>query len=147
LHIGRTSSQIRGSNFVRENKDYPLYQATRTAVWNCLNEWFFRGSFKDRGKDITTEGIGSPHNKSWRPDKDDIWPMSMIVRALTSADDAVIKQSLTALRDTTGGKNFIHESFDKDNPGDFTRPWFAWANTLFGELVRDILNRKPNLLV
>jgi meiotically up-regulated gene 157 (Mug157) protein len=29
----------------------------------------------------------------------------------------------------------MHESFHKDNPEKFTRSWFAWQNTLFGELV------------
>ena len=33
------------------------------------------------------------------------------------------------------GKGFIHESFHKDDATNFTRPWFAWQNTLFGELV------------
>jgi len=73
--------------------------------------------------------------------------MSLIMRALTSDNDGEITQSLTTLRDTTGGTGFIHESFDTNKPSDFTRPWFAWANTLFGELVLDILQRKPNLLV
>ncbi len=65
----------------------------------------------------------------------------------TSADDAEIMQSLTTLRDTTDGTGLIHESFNKNNPGDFTRSYFAWANSLFGELVLDILKRKPKLLV
>ena len=40
----------------------------------------------------------------------------------------------------------MHESFDKDDPAKFTRPWFAWANGLFGELILDTLKRKPALL-
>jgi len=76
-----------------------------------------------------------------------IWPMSLIMRALTSDNDGEITQSLTALRDTTGGTGFMDESFCMNNASKFTRPWFAWANTLFGELVLDILQRKPNLLV
>lgn len=28
----------------------------------------------------------------------------------------------------------MHESFWKDDAAKYTRPWFAWANSLFGEL-------------
>ena len=40
----------------------------------------------------------------------------------------------------------MHEAFDQDDPGKFTRDWFAWANTLFGELIIDLHQRKPHLL-
>jgi len=33
----------------------------------------------------------------------------------------------------------MHESFHKDDPTKFTRPWFAWANTLFGEFVLKVV--------
>jgi uncharacterized protein len=130
--------------------DHALYQATRTAVWSsCCNEYFYKGSFedKDKRKEIVTEGIGSPHGESSGVGKDWIWPMSLIVRALTSADDVEIMQSLNTLRDTTAGTGLIHESFHKDDPSRCTRDWFAWANTLFGELVLDIVKRKPKLVV
>jgi meiotically up-regulated gene 157 (Mug157) protein len=39
------------------------------------------------------------------------------------------------LRDTDADTGFMHESFHKDDPTKFTRSWFAWANTLFGELI------------
>jgi meiotically up-regulated gene 157 (Mug157) protein len=61
--------------------------------------------------------------------------MSIIMRALTSSDDREIHQCLLWLRDTTAGTGFMHESFQKDDPTVFTRKWFAWANTLFGELI------------
>jgi hypothetical protein len=57
-----------------------------------------------------------------------------------------MRQCLRWLRDTTAGTGFIHESFDKDNASHFTRPWFAWANTLFGELVLKLANERPGLL-
>ena len=40
----------------------------------------------------------------------------------------------------------MHEAFDQDNPAHFTRPWFAWANSLFGELIIDLSERNPALL-
>jgi meiotically up-regulated gene 157 (Mug157) protein len=68
------------------------------------------------------------------------------MRALTSNDDQEIRRCLRWLRDTTAGTGFIHEAFEKDNPGNFTRPWFAWANTLFGELVVKLAAERPALL-
>ena len=40
----------------------------------------------------------------------------------------------------------MHESFDPDDPARFTRAWFAWANTLFGELVLRLRAERPGTL-
>jgi meiotically up-regulated gene 157 (Mug157) protein len=80
--------------------------------------------------------------------------MSIIMQALTSNDDLEIKWCLDNLKNTTAGTYFIHESFHKDDPNNFTRKWyitiinirFAWANTLFGELIMKISNEKPHLI-
>ena len=40
---------------------------------------------------------------------------------------------------TDNNMGFIHESFHKDDPSNFTREWFAWQNTLFGELVLKLI--------
>ena len=65
---------------------------------------------------------------------------------LNSEDDATIRQCLTWLKTTHGGTGFMHESFHKDDPKNFTRSWFAWANGLFGDLILDMERRKPGLL-
>jgi meiotically up-regulated gene 157 (Mug157) protein len=75
-----------------------------------------------------------------------IWPMSIIVRALTSESDSEIRACLAWLKNTHAGTGFMHEAFDQDNPAKFTRPWFAWANSLFGELILNVLERKPAIL-
>jgi hypothetical protein len=75
-----------------------------------------------------------------------VWPMGITYRALTSTDDGEIRQCLRWLRDTTAGTGFMHESFNKDDAAKFTRPWFAWANTLFGELVAKLAAERPGLL-
>jgi meiotically up-regulated gene 157 (Mug157) protein len=111
----------------------PLYQATRAAVWSDANPYFFKGT--------AAEGIGGPHIGM-----DMIWPMSLIMRALTSDDEVEITASLAALKATTADTGFMHEIFHKDDPAKFTRPWFAWANKLFGELVLDIVRRKSKLM-
>jgi meiotically up-regulated gene 157 (Mug157) protein len=75
-----------------------------------------------------------------------IWPMAITLRALTSRDDPEIRDALTMLRTTHAGTGFMHESFDKDDPSHFTRPWFAWANSLFGELILKVHAERPALL-
>lgn len=113
--------------------EYPLWRTTAAAVWSDANPWFFQGR--------AAEGIGGPHIGEGQ-----VWPMSIIVRALSSKDDAVIRASLATLRATHAGTGFIHEAFDKDDPAKFTRRWFAWANGLFGELVVKVANERPHLL-
>jgi len=111
----------------------PLWQRTRRAAWSEANPYFFRGR--------AGEGIGGPHvGLRW------IWPMSLIVRALSATDDATIRACLRTLRDTDAGTGFIHEAFDQDDPAKFTRHWFAWANGLFGELIVTLAHTRPHLL-
>ena len=112
----------------------PIYQNTRRFVWSKDNPYFFKGT--------AGEGIGGPHIGY-----DMIWPMSIMMKAFTSKDDAEIKSCVKTLMDTDAGTGFIHESFNKNDPANFTRPWFAWQNTLFGELVLKLVNEnKVDLL-
>ena len=105
----------------------PIYQNTRRFIWSDSNPYFFKGK--------AGEGIGGPH-----VGYDYIWPMSLMMKAFTSTDDAEVAQCLKSVMDTEAGTGFIHESFHKDDPSDFTRAWFAWQNTLFGELVLKLVN-------
>lgn len=105
----------------------PIYQNTRKFVWSEYNPYFFKGK--------AGEGIGGPHIGY-----DMVWPMSIMMRAFTSTDDAEIADCIKMLLATDASTGFIHESFHKDNATDFTRPWFAWQNTLFGELVEKLVN-------
>jgi meiotically up-regulated gene 157 (Mug157) protein len=75
-----------------------------------------------------------------------IWPLSIIMRGLTSTDENEIFTCLMTLKRTHAGTGFMHESFQKDDPSQFTRAWFAWANTLFGELVLKVLTEHPQVL-
>ena len=72
--------------------------------------------------------------------------MGIILRAMTSTDVDEIKKCLTMLKATHAGTGFMHEGFDKDNPNKYSRDWFAWANTLFGELIIKIKNENPSIL-
>lgn len=111
----------------------PVYQNTRRFVLSESNPYFFKGS--------AGEGVGSPHTLV-----DNIWPIGVIIRGLTSNNDTEIKQCLSILQKTHAGTGFMHESFNKDDASKFTRKWFAWANTLFGEFVLKIYREKPYLL-
>ena len=111
----------------------PLYRRTREFALSDSNPYFFHGNAAD--------GVGGPH-----VGLNMVWPMSIMYRALTSTDEREIRQCLIWLRDTTAGTGFMHESFDKDNPAKFSRSWFAWANTLFGELVVKLAKQRPLLL-
>ncbi len=111
----------------------PVYQNTRTFLFSENNPYFFKGK--------AAEGIGSPHTLINK-----IWPISIIMRAITSNDDNEIIHCLKYLKTTDAGTGFMHESFNMDNPDDFTRKWFAWANSLFGTLIVKLYNQKPELL-
>lgn len=113
--------------------DDAIYRRTRSRILSPKNPYFFKGT--------VAEGIGGPHIGL-----DMIWPMSIIVRALTSSDASEIQQCLRWLNTTDAQTGFIHEAFHKDNPAQFTRPWFSWANSLFGELVVKLSQEHPNLL-
>jgi uncharacterized protein len=109
------------------------YQATRRFVLSLDNPYFFKGS--------AAEGIGGPHVGLGM-----IWPLSIIMRGLTSELDDEIKDCLAILKHTHGGTGFMHESFDQDDPNKFTREWFAWANSLFGELILKVYYERPHIL-
>ena len=113
--------------------DDPLYQRTRSLVLSDDNPYFFRGT--------AAEGLGGPHSGS-----NMIWPLGIITRALTTRDEREIAACLSMLQATHAGTGFMHESFSKDDAAKFTRSWFAWANTLFGELILQVHARHPGLL-
>lgn len=111
-----------------------VYQNTRKFVLSADNPYFFKGT--------AGEGIGGPH-----VGQDMIWPMSITIRALTSTDKEEIAWCIKTLQNTHGGKGFMHESFHKDDATNFTRAWFAWSNTLFGELLWKTFHESPALLL
>lgn len=112
----------------------PLYKRTRKFILSEDNPWFWKGK--------AAEGIGGPHVGEFY-----IWPMAIIMRAMTSNDKHEIGKCLGMLKRTHAGTGFMHETFHKDDANDFTRSWFAWANTLFGELILKIDQNYPELLV
>jgi uncharacterized protein len=119
--------------YLNSSPDASLYSRTRSFVWSEHNPWFFKGS--------AGEGIGGPHEG-----KDMIWPMAITVYALTSQSEAEIARALAMLKRASAGSGFMHESFNLNDAAKFTRSWFAWANSLFGELVATVAEKHPGLL-
>lgn len=118
-------------NAVSENDI--LYQSTRKFVLSENNPFFFKGT--------AGEGIGGPH-----AGMDMIWPMSIIMRGLTSNNASEVKQCMKMLIKSNAGTGFMHESFNKNDVTNFTRKWFAWANTLFGEFVIHTSQKYPSII-
>lgn len=113
----------------------PIYINTRNKLLSIQrNPYYFIG--------IYGEGVGSPHTTN-----NYIWPMAIIMRAMTSNNDTEIMQSLDILKTTTNDTYFMHESFNKDNPAQYSRSWFAWCNNLFGDLILKLVNEKPYLVI
>ena len=122
-----------GLPYIDSSPDAALSARTRKFVWSEQNPWFFRGS--------AGEGIGGPHIG-----RDSIWPMSQIIYALTSTSDSEIGKAIQMLKASAAATGFMHESYKRDDSSIFTRAWFAWANTLFGELIGKTAQSNPQLL-
>ena len=103
-------------------KNDPLYLNTRAFVLSQENPYYYKGTL--------AQGIGSPHTPAGY-----IWPIALCVQGMTSTDTDEIAGILKTLMNTHGGTGFMHESFDPNAPEQFTREWFAWANSMFGELI------------
>jgi len=114
------------------------YQRTRAKVLSPSNPFFFNGT--------AGQGVGGPHVGF-----NAIWPMSIIMRALTALEgddgDREIMDCLDMLKASSNGSGFLHESFDSNNVSEFTRSWFSWVNGLFGELIIQLLNERPWLVL
>jgi meiotically up-regulated gene 157 (Mug157) protein len=114
----------------------PSYQKTRNQVLSGQNPFYYSGS--------AANGIGGPHVGT-----NMTWPMSIIMRAMTSTDEKEIGDCLSMLVSNTAGTGLMHESFNVNvnNGADFTRSWFAWANGLFGELILQLIETHPQLVL
>lgn len=114
-------------------KSDKIYKNTRAFLLSDSNPYYLKG--------IYGEGQASPHTG-----KEKIWPMGITLRAMTSIDKQEILECLKMLKATHADTGFMHEAFHKDNPKDYNRSWFAWANTLFGELILKIKHENLDLL-
>ena len=102
--------------------DDPVYQNTRRFILSEDNPFYFTGT--------KLHGIGSPHTEQGF-----VWPISLALQGLTSGDPAEVEEMLSMLATSHAGTYFMHESINANNEYEFSREWFAWANSIFSELV------------
>ena len=113
--------------------DDEIYKATRAFILSKENPNYFSG--------VLGSGIGSPHTGV-----NSIWPISLIIQASTSTIDEEILSCLRILIKSSAGTGLLHESFSVDNANDYSRPWFAWCNSLFAGLIVHLIQNRPELL-
>ena len=89
---------------------------------NEENPYYFTGS--------ALSGIGSPHTP-----KDYVWAISLMAEALTTEREEDVNRIVKTLMETTDGTGYMHEGIHANNAAEYTRPWFAWANSLFSYLL------------
>lgn len=107
------------------SNDDPVYLNTRRFVLSKHNPFYYEGS---HGK-----GVGSPHTPP-----EHIWPIALVIQGLTTDDFTEKEELLTTLLNTDAGTSQMHESFHVEDPTNFTRDWFAWANSMFAQYILDL---------
>ena len=118
-----------------------IYENTKQFIFSTDNPSYHKGWNTWTG-DI--EGIGSSHaHKKWEVIPSDVWPMSIIMKGLVSdniTEKAYLAHQLLQASALTG---WMHESFDVNNPFNYSRPWFCWPDSLYAELVMSISRECP----
>ena len=102
----------------------PAYERTRSFVLSSHNPYYFSGKY--------AEGVGSPHTP-----RDYVWPLALVMQALTSTEDDEVNRVLGYIAASDIGDHRLHESFDVNAPHQYTRADFAWPNALYAQLVQD----------
>ncbi len=106
----------------------PIYQNTRRFILSKENPYYYEGS--------VLRGTGSPHTPEGY-----VWHIGLTLQALTAIDDDERMRVLRMLESSDGGTGYMHEGVCADDPNTFTRPWFAWSNSIFSELLLEYADR------
>ncbi|KAI1813667.1 glycoside hydrolase family 125 protein [Poronia punctata] len=111
-----------------------VYQNTRRFVLSRSNPWWCQGP--------VISAVGSPHIKPGAA-----WPMASIMRAMTSDDEVEILSAIREVLQSTDRYGLIHESVNSFDASQWTRSWFGWGNAVFGQMIMELSERRPDLLV
>lgn len=110
-----------------------VYQNTRQMILSKTgNPYYLTGR--------SFQGIGGPHIGPSHA-----WPMSLLVQAMTTNDDLEIAECVNMVKKASA-LGLVHESVNVNSVRDYTRSWFAWANSVFAQTILDVAARKPHLL-
>jgi len=107
--------------------DPEIYENTRKFILSPSNPTFRVST------DGKFSGYGSPHMA--QRIRDNIWPMAQIMQGLTTKNPEEKVSLLKQLTSSDAGTGHMHESYNVNNPSDFTRAWFCWADALFAEFL------------
>lgn len=71
--------------------------------------------------------------------------MSLLMQAMTSDNDTEILNSINLVRNSSL-LGLVHESINVNKIESYTRPWFAWANSVFAQTILKIAKERPHLI-
>jgi meiotically up-regulated gene 157 (Mug157) protein len=98
------------------------YENTRRFLLSKDNPSFYQGKY--------AQGIGSYHTPDhW------VWPLALIMEGMTATSASEKQDVLGQLLASDPGDHLLHESFNPDDPKQYTRQDFGWPNALFSEFV------------
>jgi hypothetical protein len=110
----------------------PVYQHTRQMVLSSENPYYYEGKL--------ARGVGSRHTF---PARNRIWHIALAMQGLTAETKAEKLEMIQMMARTDAGTGYMHEAINVNDPTQFTRPWFSWANMMYCALVLDYLDIKP----
>lgn len=65
---------------------------------------------------------------------------ALLMQTITSQNEEEICKCPAMPAETHDGTRLMHESFDPNALERYSRPWFAWANTLFATLLEKLMD-------
>jgi len=115
----------------------PVYQNTRAFILSSGNPYYYEGTY--------AKGIGDPHDgiggTNPHPSVPVPWHMAIAMQGLTSTSQTEIETMIANMTNTTAGTYVMHEAFNANNPGEYSRDWFTWPCALYAHLyITKIMN-------